>query len=139
MSKKMKITFERGGVVYARLLTEDAPKTVETFVKTLPRRETVYHAKYAGCAIFIDTAVNDFEKENVIQDKFPGRISMTLGKPVFRGKAVHLWYDDYILSVKDENLFAIMDEECLPTLKEVGARVFKEGPETALFEVFDAE
>lgn len=138
MSKKLKITFERGGVVYANLLSEEAPKTVEAILNTLPRREKVYHAKYAGCAIFIDTGITEMEKEHTIQEKKPGRISLTLGKPTFTGKCIHLWYNDYILSVKDENHFAEVEKEYLPVLESVGFRVFHEGPELATFEVVDA-
>lgn len=137
MAKMLKITFERGGVIYADFLYDEAPKTVESVMNTLPRREQVYHAKYAGCAVFIDTGLVEMEKENTIQTKVPGRISLTLGKPTFTGKCIHLWYSDYILSVKDENHFANVHPESLNVLESAGLRVFHEGPEFATFEVVE--
>lgn len=138
MSEKMlKITFERGGVVYADLLYEQAPKTVAAIVATLPRRDKVYHAQYSASVVFTDSGIKEIEKENPISKKVPGYLSLTLGEPIFTGKCIHFWYHEYNLSKKDENFFAIVHADCMNPLEAAGFRVFHEGPEYATFELVE--
>jgi len=136
MEKKLKITFERGGIFYARFLSKEAPKTVNLIDSTLPFQAKILHGRYAGPAIFYDTGFGTVEKENSLVDKSIGALTLTMGTSRYSGKAVHIFYDKDVASSKEENWFANIDEN-LAELKIVGERIWKEGPEKATFESWE--
>ena len=79
MAKKLKLTFERGGVVYAVLNEKDAPNMVAQFCATLPRTDDMLHGRYAGPAMFINTGLENVTPENLVGRKWVGMITVTLG------------------------------------------------------------
>ena len=62
MAKKIKMTFERGGVIYADLQEAAAPHIVEKFCKTLPITYPMLHGRYAGPAMFFNTTLKMWKK-----------------------------------------------------------------------------
>ena len=54
MDEQILLEFERGGRVAARLLRDEAPKTCETVLASLPVQNRVLHAMWAGEEIFFD-------------------------------------------------------------------------------------
>lgn len=59
MAKMIKMTFERGGEIYAELQENAAPHIVEKFCKTLPITYPMLHGRYAGPAMFFNTSFDN--------------------------------------------------------------------------------
>ena len=142
MTKKLKITFGRGGVVYARLLTEEAPKTVELICSELPCTVKMMHGRSAGAAMFYETALTDVERENADdKNKEPGMLTLTLGAPYsyHPKKAVHICYPGKIFNSNVENHFAQIEEKYMDDIKTIGERVWLDGPEMTTLELVETE
>ncbi|MBQ3532991.1 MAG: DUF3830 family protein [Oscillospiraceae bacterium] len=141
MAKKLKMTFERGGVIYADLLEKEAPKTVEIFCKSLPITYPMYHGRYAGPAMFFDTNFTGIEGENFPSRKYVGMLTMTLGNKNHPHHAVHMFYSYKrpIESSNNEIHFAQVPAKYFDELEEIGERVWRCLPENVTIELVEED
>jgi len=66
LSRQIRIEFEKGGVVTARLLENEAPKSCKLIWDALPVQANVLHAMLNGEEVFLDTfpMPHEFPPEN---------------------------------------------------------------------------
>lgn len=108
--KKLKLTFD-DKVFYARLLTEDAPITCAQVEANCPCVCYMHHAKICDNEIFFHAPFNCDLWENPVYSE-PGHFGFFNTR-----QTVCVWYDDMI-PLGCNNLFALMDPECLPSFAE---------------------
>lgn len=126
LEKKFELKFSKGGKFTAVLLENEAPKTCEAFLKTLPMEVRFRQARYAGEEFFFRTDIN-CEQENQVHPKW-GDISFN-SDPAW--KAVCIYYGNNLRIKTPFNLFARVVSGNLEELKKVGERVWVQGEETA--------
>jgi len=135
--KRIKIEFEKGGVFYARLLEEDAPKTCEVFLNKLPLQFRFWQSIVSGHAMVTIPEDLRVEPENqrtigclagtlafLVEDpprNVPNEIYIAYG-PYFVSRC------SYIEMQQPVNVFARIEED-LEELQKVGKRVLMEGAE----------
>jgi len=137
----VKIEFEKGGIFYARLLEEEAPKTCKKIKNKLPFEYRFHQSIVSGHAVL--TIPPDFtvEPENqrtlgipagtltfLVQDlprNVPDEIYIAYG-PYFVSRC------SYIEMQQPVNVFAQIEEN-LDELQKVGKRINMEGAETVKF------
>ena len=141
MPKKLKLTFERGGVIYAVLNEKDAPNMTEQFCATLPRTDDMLHGRYAGPAMFINTGLEDVTAENLVSRKWVGMMTVTLGNRNHPQHAMHVFYSyrREIVSHNDEIYLAQVEDKYFPLLEEIGERVWGHCPEKVTIELAEGE
>ncbi len=141
MAKKLKLTFERGGVVYAKLNEKEAPKTTELFCATLPRTDDMLHGRYAGPAMFINTGLEGVTPENLASRKWVGMLSLTLGNPNHPQHALHMFYSyrREIVSSNNEIYLAQVEDKYFPLFEEIGDRVWGHCPEKVTIELVEED
>ena len=136
--KKLKIEFERGGVFYARLMEEEAPKTCKTLLERMPLEFRFWQSIVSGHAMVTIPENLTVEPENqrtigcpagtlafLVQDpprNVPDEIYIAYG-PYFVSRC------SYIEMQQPVNIFAQIEED-LEELQKVGKRVLMEGAET---------
>ena len=137
--KKIKMTFERGGEIYADLLEKEAPKTVEKFCEILPVTYPMVHGRYAGPAMFFNADVKDIEGENLPKNKYVGMLTMTMGTKNHPHHAVHVFYSYKrpIVDPQDEVHFAQIPSKYFDELEEIGERVWGHCPENVTIELVE--
>ena len=139
MARKLKLTFEKGGTVYADLLTDKAPKTCEMICAELPRTYPMIHGRYAGPAMFFNTDFTEVPEENYSPRKWDGQLTLTLGTKVHPVHACHVFYS-YKLPIEDSNneiYFAQIPPKYFEELETIGNRVWQNCPENVTIEVVD--
>jgi len=135
--KRLKVEFEKGGVFYARLLEEEAPKTCRTFLERLPLKFTFWQSIVSGHAMVTIPEDLTVEPENqrtigcpagtlafLVQDpprNVPDEIYIAYG-PYFVSRC------SYIEMQQPVNIFAQIEEN-LDELQKVGKRVLMKGAE----------
>lgn len=136
--KKLKIEFERGGVFYARLMEEEAPKTCKTLLEKMPLEFRFWQSIVSGHAMVTIPENLTVEPENqrtigcpagtlafLVQDpprNVPDEIYIAYG-PYFVSRC------SYIEMQQPVNIFAQIEDD-LEELQKVGKRVLMEGAET---------
>jgi hypothetical protein len=126
VEKKFEIEFEKGGKFVAVLLTNEAPKTCEMFLKALPLEARVRQARFAGEEFFFQTEMIG-NPENQVPPEW-GEIAFN---PDIHWKAVCVYYGSNFRVKTPFNLFARIVSDNLDELKKVGERIWIEGEETA--------
>lgn len=137
MSNKLKITFEHGGVIYADLLCEAAPKTVGLVKKLLPRAAKMKHISDAGPALYFDHDLGDVEPENIVCDKVYGQVTVNFGSPVVPGCFIRIYYNNgkEIRAKNEENLFAVLDKDSMNFISSISYGIWTQAPEYATIEL----
>ena len=136
--KKLKIEFERGGVFYARLMEEEAPKTCKTLLERMPLEFRFWQSIVSGHAMVTIPENLTVDPENqrtigcpagtlafLVQDpprNVPDEIYIAYG-PYFVSRC------SYIEMQQPVNIFAQIEDN-LDELQKVGKRVLMEGAET---------
>ena len=135
MSKKLKITFERGGVVYADLLYADAPQTIGILEKALSRTAKMKQVSDTGPALYFDYDLGEMPLENVVTQKVCGQVTINMGSPAVPGCFVRVYYSTAeIRNKNEESLFAVVEKDSLNLMASIGRGVWQEGPEIAAIE-----
>jgi hypothetical protein len=135
--KRLKIEFEKGGVFFARLFEEEAPKTCRTIVERLPLKFTFWQSIVSGHAMVTLPEDLTVEPENqrtigcpagtlafLVQDpprNVPDEIYIAYG-PYFVSRC------SYIEMQQPVNIFAQIEDK-LDELQKVGKRVLMKGAE----------
>ncbi|MDY7027941.1 MAG: DUF3830 family protein [Spirochaetota bacterium] len=135
--KRLKIEFEKGGVFFARLFEDEAPKTCRTIVERLPLKFTFWQSIVSGHAMVTLPEDLTVEPENqrtigcpagtlafLVQDpprNVPDEIYIAYG-PYFVSRC------SYIEMQQPVNIFAQIEDK-LDELQKVGKRVLMKGAE----------
>lgn len=144
MPKRLKFTFERGGELYADLLPEAAPKTIEQVLRFLPCESTAFHTRWCGREVYFPVksdmlvpkenqtstaSMGDvvYWKEWENQDHPPETLSMYYGAELIRDHRGFL----------QVNVFARISPDQWPLMESIGTRVWQQGIEKILVEVVD--
>ncbi len=136
--KRIKIEFEKGGVFFARLFEDEAPKTCQTFLQKMPLEFKFWQSIVSGHAMVTIPENFTVEPENqrtigcpagtlafLVQDpprNVPDEIYIAYG-PYFVSRC------SYIEMQQPVNIFAQIEED-LDELQKVGKRVLMKGAET---------
>ncbi|MCY4353223.1 MAG: DUF3830 family protein [Truepera sp.] len=137
---RLKLEFERGGVFYARLLEDEAPKTCKTIREHLPFEYLFYQSIVSGQALVTLPPDLTVERENQRVANTPaGTIAFLVrDEPILVPDEIYIAYGLFIsrgLTVDSRqpvNVFAQIDED-LGELAGVGRRVLMEGAESVRF------
>jgi len=126
VEKRFEIEFGKGGRFTAVLLTEDAPKTCEAFLKVLPLDGRFRQARFSGEEFYIQSKMScDPENQRIPKQ---GDIAFNADP---KWKAICLYYGDHLRVKTPFNLFARIISNNLEELKRVGERVWLQGEEAA--------
>jgi hypothetical protein len=137
----IKIEFEKGGVFFARLLEDEAPKSCQAILKHLNFEYEFKHSSTSGQAVV--TLPSDFSMEKENQRTiaiYPGSICFLVRDPVMRiPDEIYITYGPYFISrgfrvdyQEPINVIAKIDEN-LEELEKIGARFLKTGSEKVKF------
>ncbi len=137
---RLKLEFERGGIFYARLLEDEAPKTCKTIREHLPFEYLFYQSIVSGQALVTLPPDLTVERENQRVANTPaGTIAFLVrDEPILVPDEIYIAYGLFIsrgLTVDSRqpvNVFAQIDED-LGELAGVGRRVLMEGAESVRF------
>lgn len=137
---RIKLEFSGGGVFYARLLEDAAPKTCATIKSRLPFEYQFYHSIVSGQALVCLPPDLTVERENQrVAGIGPGAISFLVAdEPVLVPDEIYIAYGIFIsrgLTVdmkQPVNVFAQIDDG-LEALAKCCRRVLMEGAEIISF------
>lgn len=119
----IEMVFERGGSIKARILEDKAPKTVEAIWNALPFETTAKQARTAGEETYIETShlIKGLEPENLTDARF-GSVQFATDP----WNNITVYYGN-MLKVSPFNEFAVVVEEDLEKLAEIGNRIWSQG------------
>lgn len=124
---KIRMEFERGGVVMGTLFEDQAPQTCRKVIQALPYTGEALHAMWAGEEIFFGGFPAKFEPENPTIQVKPGALAMVPGSSsfcVFYGRAIPRKSVDQTVEV---TVFGQVDD--VPAMADIGRRVRRQGVE----------
>lgn len=144
MSQRIKLTFERGGELFADLLLKAAPKTIQKVLKVLPYETTACHTRWCGrevnfsikCPTPVDrenqtTTANTgdlvYWKEWETQENPPEALAVYYGAEVIRDHRGYL----------PVNVFARVSQDQWPLIEEIGIRIWQKGFEKIRLELIE--
>jgi hypothetical protein len=125
---KIRMEFERGGVVVATLDEGRAPKTCKALLEALPHEASVIHAMWAGEEIFFSNYPGTFEYEDPTIEVESGALAMVPESNsfcVFYGRSIPRKAVDQTVDV---TVFGKVDD--VPGMAQIGKRVRQKGMET---------
>ncbi len=138
----IKLVFEKGGLFYARLLEQEAPKTCSTIKARLPFEYRFHQSIVSGQALVTLPPDLTVEKENQrVAGILPGAICFLVkDEPVLVPDEIYIAYGLFIsrgltIDMKQPvNHFAQIEDN-LEELVNVGKRVLMEGAEVVRFSI----
>jgi hypothetical protein len=136
MPRRIRFTFERGGVLVADLLAEAAPRTIQRVLEVLPYDATVYHTRWCGREInFPIKSRERVPRENQTATANTGDVVYwqeweTDENPpealaIYYGAEVIRDHRGFLLV----NVFARVSQDQWPLCEEIGLRVWQHGIE----------
>lgn len=136
----LKLEFEKGGIFYARLLEQEAPKTCSTMKARLPFEYRFHQSIVSGQALVTLPPDLTIERENQrVSGILPGAISFLVkDEPALVPDEIYIAYGLFIsrgltIDMKQPvNHFAQIEDN-LEELMNVGKRVLMEGAEVVRF------
>ncbi len=143
----IKLTFERGGTLLARL-NDKAPKTVKEVMERLPITSTVYHTRWCGREVSFEIRTNrlpPLENCSTIVSKFDLAYwrdwdGLTVPEGEGPKEAIAIYYGPELLRYHNGSLRANIigrievDQEQL--LEDIGLRIWEYGKEKVTVEVY---
>jgi hypothetical protein len=124
-------------VIRFSLYADDAPQTVEAFVKMLPFEQTLFHARVSGQEIWTDDAHEiDIIQENASVFTNPGEIVLGPLKPT-RTKTcgcIGIYYGEG-RGLDCCNIFGKVLAEDMALLRSLGESIWKNGEQLLKFEL----
>ena len=124
---RIRMEFERGGVIIGTLFEDRAPKTCKALLKALPHEAEVLHAMWAGEEIFFGNFPAKFEYEHPTQKVTDGALAMLPESSsfcIFYGRSMPRKAVDQGVDV---TVFGQVDD--VKAMAEVGKRVRRQGVE----------
>ena len=136
----LKLEFEKGGVFYARLIEEEAPKTCIIIKERLPFEYKFHQSIVSGQALVTLPPDLTVERENQrVAGILPGAVCFLVrDDPVHVPDEIYIAYGLFISSgltvdmKQPVNVFAKIEDN-LEELMKVGKRVLMEGAEVVRF------
>jgi hypothetical protein len=142
LSPRIKLSFERGGELYADLLEKAAPKTIEKVLATLPYETDAYHTRWCGREVNFpihslkpiarenQTATSNtgdvvYWKEWETEENPPEALAFYYGAEVIRDHRGFL----------PVNVIARISQDQWPLIEEIGLRIWQKGIERIRIEV----
>jgi hypothetical protein len=144
--KKLKIKFERGGEVFARLLEEKAPKTCNGIWSQLPIESEITHTRWSGREIYTSVPESpSFARENQTIHTSVGEVcywrDWTWEESPVPPKAIAIYYGAEMprshKGSEQVNVFAQVDYKDFKKLEEIGERVWLKGKEKVYIEKYE--
>jgi len=127
--KKLRILFAER-IVYAKLLVDEAPKTVAALEAHCPFEALLHHAKICDNEIFFHAPFNVDENENPVYSA-PGHVGFFNTR-----QTICMWYDTTV-PLGCCNLFALVEPRSMQLLAEACAHVWDEQGGIVKLEVVD--
>ena len=124
---KIRMEFERGGVITGTLFEDRAPQTCQGILDALPVEAEVLHAMWAGEEIFFSNFPATFDYEHPTQQVEDGALAMVPESSsfcVFYGRSMPRKAVDQGIDV---TVFGKVDD--VPAMAEIGKRVRMQGVE----------
>ncbi len=138
------MTFERGGELFADLLSKAAPKTIEKVLRTLPYETTAYHTRWCGREVnfpihSLDPVAREnqtatantgdlvYWKEWETEENPPEALAVYYGAEVIRDHRGFL----------PVNVFARVSQDQWPLIEEIGLRIWQKGVEKIRVEIVE--
>jgi hypothetical protein len=134
LSSRIKLTFERGGELYADLLSKAAPKTIQKVLEVLPYETTACHTRWCGREVnFSIKSLSLVDRENQTATANTGDMVYwkeweTAENPP---EALAIYYGAE--SIRDHrgflpvNVFARISQDQWPLIEEIGIRIWQKG------------
>jgi hypothetical protein len=142
---RIKIEFEKGGVFYARLLENEAPKTCKTILNKLPFEYEFHQSIVSGHAVVAlppDLTVSP-ENQRTIGIPAGGLSFLVQDLPRNVPDEIYIAYGPYFISrcsyiemQQPVNVFGQIDEN-LEELRKIGSRILMKGAEVIKFSLAD--
>jgi hypothetical protein len=134
LAQRIKLTFERGGELFADLLPQVAPKTIQKVLKVLPYETTACHTRWCGREInFPIKSLEPVIRENQTSTANTGDVIYwkeweTAENPP---EALAVYYGAEV--IRDHrgflpvNVFARISQDQWPLIEEIGIRIWQKG------------
>ena len=137
-SDRIRLEFERGGVLIADVLTDLAPQTAAAVLSALPLETTAYHTRWCGREVYFPMALGRSAppRENDTSTVNAGDVIYwrEWEKQEGASEALSVYYGAEV--VRDHrgclpvNVFARVSQDQWPKIAEIGVRVWQHGIET---------
>jgi len=135
--ERLRMEFERGGVLVADVLSNEAPQTIAAVLSALPIETTAYHTRWCGREVYFPVALgrsgppreNDTSTVNVGDVIYWREWEKTEGA----SEALSVYYGAEV--VRDHrgflpvNVFARVPQDQWPRIAEIGVRIWQHGVE----------
>ena len=134
-----RIRTKENEIIRFNLYDEDAPVTVEAFIKTLPFTRTFVHARVSGQEIWTDDAPElDIIQENASVFTEPGEIVLCPIKPARAktAKCLGIYYGEG-KGLDCGNIFGKVFAEDFQKLIKLGDKIWRQGLQELIFEITD--
>jgi len=134
-----RIRTRNNDIIRFNLYVDDAPVTVEAFIKILPFTRSFVHARVSGQEIWIDDAPElDIIQENASVFAEPGEIVIGPLKPTRTktAKCLGIYYGEG-KGFDCGNIFGKVFAEDFQKLIELGDKIWKQGLQELTFETAD--
>lgn len=146
MPARIKLTFERGGELYADLLLKTAPRTIQRVLMALPYETNAYHTRWCGREVNFpikspepvgrenQTATANtgdvvYWKEWETEEDPPEALAVYYGAEMIRDHRGFL----------PVNVFARISQDQWPLIEQIGVRIWQKGIEKIRIEVVQGE
>ncbi len=136
--ERIRLEFERGGVLIADALSELAPRTVSAVLSALPLETTAYHTRWCGREVYFPVTLGRSgpPRENDTSTVNTGDVIYWREWEKVEGasEALSVYYGAEV--VRDHhgllpvNVFARVSQDQWPKIAEIGVRIWQHGVET---------
>ena len=135
--ERIRLEFERGGVLTADVLSDLAPKTVAAVLAALPIETTAYHTRWCGREVYFPVSLGRSgpPRENDTSTVNTGDVIYwrEWEKAEGASEALSVYYGAEV--VRDHhgplqvNVFARVPQDQWPAIAEIGVRIWQHGTE----------
>jgi hypothetical protein len=136
--ERIRLEFERGGMLIADVLSDVAPRTVSAVLSALPLETTAYHTRWCGREVYFPVALGRSgpPRENDTSTVNNGDVIYwrEWEKAEGASEALSVYYGAEV--VRDHhgflsvNVFARVSQDQWPKIAEIGVRIWQHGIET---------
>ncbi|MCX6094628.1 MAG: DUF3830 family protein [Candidatus Bipolaricaulota bacterium] len=136
--ERIRLEFERGGVLVADVLPDLAPRTIAAVISALPLEATAYHTRWCGREVYFPVALGRSAppRENDTSTVNTGDVIYwrEWEKAEGASEALSVYYGAEV--VRDHrgnlpvNVFARVSQDQWPKIAEIGVRIWQHGIET---------
>ncbi|MDD4903162.1 MAG: DUF3830 family protein [Candidatus Bipolaricaulis sp.] len=135
--ERLRLEFERGGVLIANVLSDEAPQTIAAVLSALPIETTAYHTRWCGREVYFPVTLGRSgpPRENDTSTVNAGDVIYwrEWEKSDGASEALSVYYGAEV--VRDHrgflpvNVFARVTQDQWPKIAEIGVRIWQHGVE----------